>query len=172
MKNAAPMALFGDKRTYVYKKSAIGTSTHMGVDLASTQNAPVEAANNGIVVYTGYLGIYGNTVMIDHGVGIFSHYSHLNAIAVKVGQKVSKGDQIGASGATGLAGGDHLHFGMLVGHKFVNPIEWWDPHWIQDNVEKKLKGDFSNETPVEKQAAKPESKVQTKKHKKAGKKHR
>ena len=138
MKNGAPMALFGDKRTYVYKKNAIGNSVHMGVDLASTQNAPVEAGNNGIVVYTGYLGIYGNTVIIDHGLGIFTHYSHMNSIKVKPGQKVARGEVLGNTGMSGFAGGDHLHYGMLVASKFVNPIEWWDPHWIKDNVNKKL----------------------------------
>lgn len=138
MKDGAPMALFGDKRTYIYMKSAIGASTHMGVDLASTQNAPVEAANNGIVLYAGYLGIYGNMVILDHGLGISTHYAHMNSIKVKPGQVVKKGEIIGNTGMTGFAGGDHLHYGMMVGNKFVNPIEWWDPHWIKDNVEGKL----------------------------------
>lgn len=138
MKNSAPMALFGDKRTFVYRKKPIGNSIHLGVDLASTQNAPIEAANSGIVVHTGYMGIYGNMVIIDHGLGIFSQYSHLNSIEVKKGQKIAKGTVIGTTGVSGLAGGDHLHYGMLIGGKFVNPIEWWDPHWLKDNVEKKL----------------------------------
>lgn len=138
MKNASPAALFGDRRTYVYGKKTVGESTHFGVDLASTANAPVEAANNGIVTFTGTLGIYGNTIIIDHGLGIFSIYGHLSAISVKAGQPVKKGDGIGNTGATGLAGGDHLHFGMRVGGQFVNPVEWWDPHWIKDNVTDKL----------------------------------
>ena len=168
MKNAAPMAQFGDKRTYVYQGKAIGNSTHMGVDLASTQNAAIEAANNGIVVFTGYMGIYGYTVIVDHGVGIFSHYSHMNAISVKVGQKVAKGEVLGKSGMSGLAGGDHLHYGMVVDHKFVNPVEWWDPHWIKDNVEKKIAGDFTSSSPA---ASGPEEKsAPAKAHKKGGKK--
>jgi murein DD-endopeptidase MepM/ murein hydrolase activator NlpD len=142
MKNAAPMALFGDKRTYQYQGKSIGESTHMGVDLASTANAPVEAANNGIVAYTGYLGIYGNIVVIDHGLGFFSIYGHLNGIDVQSGQEVKKGHVIGHTGSTGLAGGDHLHFGLLIGGKFVNPQEWWDPHWIADNVSKKMAVSF------------------------------
>lgn len=139
MKNGAPMAMFGDQRTYMYANQAVGNSVHLGQDLASTANAPVEAANNGIVVFTGYLGIYGNTVIIDHGLGIMSLYGHLESIDTKAGQQVAKGDKIGATGMSGLAGGDHLHFSILVGQRFVNPIEWWDPHWLQDNVEKKLK---------------------------------
>lgn len=142
MKNAAPMALFGDKRTYLYQGKSIGESTHMGVDLASTANAPIEAANNGIVTYTGDLGIYGNTVVIDHGFGFCSIYAHLNRIEVKSGQEVKKGSVIGNSGSTGLAGGDHLHFGLLIGGQFVDPQEWWDPHWIADNVSKKMAVSF------------------------------
>jgi len=138
MKNASPMALFGDRRTYLYGNKTIGESTHFGVDLASTANAPVEASNNGIVTFTGTLGIYGNTIIMDHGFGIFSIYGHLSVIKVKSGQPVKKGEVIGNSGATGLAGGDHLHFGMLAGGQFVNPLEWWDPHWLKDNVADKL----------------------------------
>jgi len=138
MKNASPMAMFGDKRTYVYGKQVVGESTHFGVDLASLANAPVEAINHGIVKYTGNIGIYGNMVLLDHGLGIFSVYGHLSAINAKTGQRVAKGEVIGNTGMTGLAGGDHLHLGMVVGGRFVNPIEWWDEHWIRDNVTKKL----------------------------------
>lgn len=138
MKDAAPMALFGDKRKYLYQGKVIGESIHMGIDLASTTNAPVEAANHGMVAYAGYLGIYGNFVMIDHGFGFFTLYGHLNSIDVKKGQEVKKGDIIAHTGSSGLAGGDHLHFGMFIGGQFVNPTEWWDPHWIADNVTKKM----------------------------------
>ena len=138
MKNAAPMALFGDKRKYLYHGTVVGESIHTGVDLASTTNAPVEAANHGIVTYAGYLGIYGNFVIIDHGFGFFTVYGHFNSIDVKKGQEVRKGDIIGHTGSSGLAGGDHLHFGMLIGGQFVNPQEWWDAHWIEDNVTKKM----------------------------------
>jgi len=142
MKDAAPMALFGDKRKYLYQGKVIGESIHMGIDLASTTNAPVEAANNGIVAYAGYLGIYGNFVMIDHGFGFFTLYGHLSSIDVKKGQEVKKGDIIAHTGSSGLAGGDHLHFGMFLGGQFVNPQEWWDPHWIADNVTKKMAVSF------------------------------
>lgn len=138
MKNAAPMALFGDKRKYQYQGKVIGESIHTGVDLASTTNAPVEAANHGIVAYAGYLGIYGNFVIIDHGYGFFTLYGHMNSIDVKKGQEVRKSDVIGHTGSSGLAGGDHLHFGMLIAGQFVNPQEWWDAHWIADNVTKKM----------------------------------
>jgi len=138
MKNASPMALFGDRRTWLYGGKIIGESFHEGVDLASLEHAPIEAANDGIVVFAGPLGIYGNAIMIDHGFGLFTLYGHQSMLNVKVGQAVRKGNVIGQSGTTGLAGGDHLHFGILVGGQFVNPQEWWDPHWIADNVTKKI----------------------------------
>ncbi|MFZ3115758.1 MAG: M23 family metallopeptidase [Syntrophales bacterium] len=138
MKDAAPMAQFADKRTYFYQNKSVGESVHYGVDLASLANAPVEASNHGIVKFTGSLGIYGNAILIDHGQGIFSIYGHLSQIKARLNQHVKKGEIIGNSGLTGLAGGDHLHFGMIAGGRFVNPVEWWDPHWIQDNVTKKL----------------------------------
>jgi murein DD-endopeptidase MepM/ murein hydrolase activator NlpD len=142
MKNAAPMAQYGDKRSYMYEGKVVGESTHLGVDLASTAHSPIEAANSGVVVYTGYLGIYGNVVIIDHGLGLFSLYAHLDAIQAKNGQEVKKGEAIGQSGTSGLAGGDHLHFSIIVGGQFVNPQEWWDPHWIADNVTKKMDVSF------------------------------
>ena len=138
MNNAAPMALFGDQRTYMYDGKSLGNSIHLGIDLASTVHAPIEAANNGMVVFAGPLGIYGNAVMIDHGMGLLSLYGHLSAIETTVGKTVRKSEKIGLSGATGLAGGDHLHFSILVNGQFVNPQEWWDPHWIEDNVMKKM----------------------------------
>jgi murein DD-endopeptidase MepM/ murein hydrolase activator NlpD len=138
MKNAAPMALFGERRIWLYDGKAIGESLHEGVDLASLEHAPIEAANHGIVVFAGPLGIYGNTVIIDHGFGLFTLYGHLSMINMKAGQAVRKEEVIGNSGMTGLAGGDHIHFSILVGGQFVNPVEWWDPHWIADNVTGKI----------------------------------
>lgn len=134
MKNAKPMALFGDKRSSIYGRKVIGESVHMGVDLASNAHAIIEASNKGIVAFTGALGIYGNTVIIDHGLGLFSLYAHLSSIDTTVGKQVEKGEKIGISGTSGLAGGDHLHFSIIVGGQFVNPQEWWDPHWIKDNI--------------------------------------
>lgn len=138
MKNSAPKALFGDERTYEYQGAPLGNSIHLGVDLASTAQSPIEAANAGTVLFADFLGIYGNCVIIDHGQGIASLYAHLSSMAVKPGDQVTAGQVVGNSGATGFAGGDHLHFSILVGGVFVDPKEWWDPHWIRDNVEKKL----------------------------------
>jgi murein DD-endopeptidase MepM/ murein hydrolase activator NlpD len=134
MKNAANMALFGDKRTYIFKGNDVGKSIHKGIDLASVRHAPIQAANSGKIIFAGEIGIYGNTVIIDHGQGLSSLYAHLSSMNVKEGQDVVRGDIIGRSGKTGFAGGDHLHFSMLAGGIFVNPIEWWDTHWIRDNI--------------------------------------
>src|SRR5207302_10789275 len=93
----------------------------------------------GKILNASWLGIYGNCIIIDHGMGIASLYGHLSSFAAKVGDTVTKGQTIGRTGMTGLAGGDHLHFTMLVSGHPVNPVEWWDPHWIQDRVERKLR---------------------------------
>jgi hypothetical protein len=138
LKNAANMAGFGDRRLYYYKGKKVDKQVHMGVDLASLANSEVPAANNGRVIFADHLGIYGIAVVLDHGQGLSSVYSHLSKMSVDPGQEVMKGDIIGITGQTGLAGGDHLHFGVMVSGVFVNAIEWWDSHWIQDNISRKL----------------------------------
>ena len=132
--NSARKAGFADYRQYTYNGRVIDHQVHQGVDLASVAHSPIPAANSGKVVFAGNLGIYGKTVMIDHGFGLFSMYSHMSSLTVAYGQMVSKGGIIGRTGSTGLAGGDHLHFGMLVHNTFVNPIEWWDGAWIKNNI--------------------------------------
>ena len=138
LKNAATMARFGDQRSYFYKEMKVDEQVHLGVDLASLAHSPVQAANNGRVIFAERNGIYGLTVALDHGQGLVSIYGHLSSIGVKQNQDVKKGDIIGLTGQTGLAGGDHLHFSIMVNGIFVNPIEWWDDHWIKDNITRKL----------------------------------
>jgi murein DD-endopeptidase MepM/ murein hydrolase activator NlpD len=135
---SANRAGYADFRKYLYKGKTIDEQTHLGIDLASLQQSPIPAANHGKVVHADTIGIYGRTVIIDHGFGLYSLYAHLSNIDVTLGQMVSKGDIIGKTGKTGLAGGDHLHFSMLVHHTFVNPIEWWDAGWIKNNILIKL----------------------------------
>ena len=120
---------------------------HLGFDLAVTSRIPVLAANDGVVLHASWLGIYGNCVIIDHGLGVQSLYGHLSSFDVKVGDAVSKGKPIGRSGMTGLAAGDHVHFTMLLNGRPVNPVEWWDSHWMQDRVERKLREATSPTTP-------------------------
>ncbi len=139
MVNSAVEAGFADDRTYVYQGKAVDQQVHLGFDLASTQNAPVQAANRGTVVYAGFLGIYGNCVIIDHGLGLQSLYAHLSSIAVQEGQTVEMNAELGRSGQTGLAGGDHLHFTMLLHGEAVSPVDWWSAQWIEDRVMRKLR---------------------------------
>jgi len=136
--NSAPQAGFADHRAYNYQGRTIDRQVHLGVDLASTAHSPVPAANRGKVAFVGDVGIYGRTVIIDHGFGVFSMYSHLSGADVHGGEEVQRGKIIGQTGLTGLAGGDHLHFGMMIQHAFVDPIEWWDAAWIKNNITDKI----------------------------------
>jgi murein DD-endopeptidase MepM/ murein hydrolase activator NlpD len=131
---------FADLRTYVYKGKKIDQQVHLGFDLATTQHGPVLAANDGKVIWAAPLGIYGNCIVLDHGLGLQSIYGHLSEITVKEGETVNRGQQMGKSGSTGLAGGDHLHYSMQVDGVQVNPVEWWDDHWINDHIRSRLKG--------------------------------
>jgi murein DD-endopeptidase MepM/ murein hydrolase activator NlpD len=117
----------------------VDQQVHLGFDLATTANAPVTSANDGKVIHAQPLGIYGNCIVLDHGLGIQSLYAHLSSFEVREGDSVRKGQTLGRSGQTGLAAGDHLHFSMLVNGQFVNATEWWDAHWIEDRVTRKLR---------------------------------
>lgn len=128
------MSSFADRRTYTYEGREVDRQDHLGFDLASTRQALVPASNGGTVVLARFFGIYGRTVVIDHGYGLMSLYAHLSSISVERGQPISRGDAVGRTGATGLAGGDHLHFSILLHGLPVNPLEWWDPRWIERQI--------------------------------------
>ncbi len=132
--NSKRMSGFGVKRSYFYEGKKIDEQTHLGIDLASIARAKIVASNYGRVVFAGFLGIYGKSVIIDHGFGLFTLYGHLSSVMVKKGDYVKKGEIIGYSGQTGLAGGDHLHFAVLISGIPANPIEWWDISWIKNNI--------------------------------------
>ncbi|HEY1235206.1 MAG TPA: M23 family metallopeptidase [Candidatus Binatia bacterium] len=140
LSNSKVEANFADARTYVYKDEAIDSAYHLGYDLSVTKHYPAEAANSGRVAFVGDLGIYGNTVIIDHGLALYTLYGHLSSIDVKVGDQVKQRQFIGKTGETGLAVGDHLHFGVYLHGLAVLPVEWWDQKWINDNVQPKLAG--------------------------------
>ena len=134
----SPKAGFADHRTYFYQDKEIDRQVHLGVDIASTERIGVQAANTGKVVFADYLGIYGNMVILDHGQGVFSLYSHLSQINVAVGDTLEKGKILGQTGTSGMAGGDHLHFSMLINGVFTMPKEWWDEHWLDVTIESPL----------------------------------
>jgi hypothetical protein len=131
-------AVFADLRNYVYHGKRVDQQVHLGFDLSDVQNAPVNAANDGRVVWASDLGIYGNCVVLDHGYSLQSIYGHMRQIDVKVGDVVRKGEKIGIVGQTGLAGGVHVHFSMQIDGVQTNPREWWDEHWIKDRILSKL----------------------------------
>ena len=137
--NSSVESAFADHRTYVYKGKEVDQQIHLGFDLASFAGTRIVSANRGKVLFADELGIYGNCVIVDHGMGVQSLYAHLSSIDVKTGDMVEKEATLGRSGMTGLAGGDHLHFTMLVNGKMVNPVEWWDAHWIEDRILRKLR---------------------------------
>jgi murein DD-endopeptidase MepM/ murein hydrolase activator NlpD len=130
-----PMARYGDKRTYIFEGKTIDHQVHLGEDLASLERSPVPATTTGVAAWAEPLGIYGQTVILDHGLGVFSMYGHLSQIEVKKGDRVERGKSVGRTGATGLAGGDHLHYSVLLQGEFVDPREWWDPHWHKDQMQ-------------------------------------
>jgi murein DD-endopeptidase MepM/ murein hydrolase activator NlpD len=130
---------FADVRSYIYKGKKVDQQVHLGFDLAVTAHTPVLASNDGKVVWAAPLGIYGNCIVVDHGYGLQSIYGHLSSIAVREGDMVKRGQEMGKSGSTGLAGGDHLHYSMQVEGVEVNPVEWWDAHWIKDHIQDRLK---------------------------------
>ena len=122
----------------MFEGKQVDTQDHLGFDLASLERAPVQAGNSGKVVLARYFGIFGNAVVIDHGFGLQTLYAHLSTISAKEGDEVARGTEVGRTGATGLAGGDHLHFTTVLHGLPVNPIEWWDAHWIRDRLKLKL----------------------------------
>jgi hypothetical protein len=131
-------ASFADVRNYIYQGKKIDQQVHLGYDLAVTQHVGVEASNDGRVVYAAPLGIYGNCIVVDHGYGLQTIYGHMSQIDVHEGDMVKRGQVMGKSGQTGMAGGDHIHFAMQLDGVQIDPKEWWDPHWIQDHIAKRV----------------------------------
>ena len=138
LRNSKVTSRFAERRDYVVGGVKNSEATHYGYDLASTQAAPITATADGRVLFAGELGIYGNCVLIDHGLGVTSLYGHLSRVDVAAGDRVTQGQTLGLSGSTGLAGGDHLHFAILVGTTYVDPLEWWDARWVETHVDSRV----------------------------------
>ena len=116
--------VFGTTRSYNGGPAAVH---HSGTDFAADEGSPVIAAAAGRVAYAGMLTTRGNSVIIDHGAGVFTAYHHLSRIDVGAGQYVAQGEQIGLVGMTGLATGPHLHWELVVGGINVDPVAWTKP---------------------------------------------
>jgi murein DD-endopeptidase MepM/ murein hydrolase activator NlpD len=162
LSNSKVEANFADFRTYTYNGEPADSAYHLGYDLSVTKNYPVEAANAGKIAFAAPLGIYGNAVIIDHGLGLFTLYGHMSAIDVKVGDAVTKRQALGKTGETGLAAGDHLHFGIYLDGLPVLPVEWWDQKWIDDNITPKLAGNSGQEIAEAQQHVKAKGKAKVK----------
>ncbi len=141
LRNGQKVASYGDERHYYYgdKENEVSQSYHVGYDLASTKMATIKTSNPGKVVFANENGIYGNMPMIDHGLGLYSLYGHCSQLLVNEGDEVKTGDAIAKTGVSGLALGDHLHFGLLVQGIEVRPVEWFDQEWIRKNVDNVFK---------------------------------
>jgi len=141
LRNGKRVASFGDHRYYYYgsKDNIVSESYHVGYDLASNSMADIKASNPGKVVFADDNGIYGNMPLIDHGLGLYTLYGHCSQLLVNEGDEVHKGQTIAKTGMTGLALGDHLHFGMLVQGIEVRPVEWFDQSWITKFIDKPFK---------------------------------
>lgn len=102
---------------------------HSGIDLAARQGTPIYATGDGVVRKAGRnvqgLGGYGVVAVIDHGFGFQTLYAHMQSVAVKPGQKVSRGQQIGTVGSTGMSSGSHLHYEVILGGKKVDPVYYF-----------------------------------------------
>jgi murein DD-endopeptidase MepM/ murein hydrolase activator NlpD len=138
LSNSQVEASFADHRIYKYRGKEVDRQDHLGYDLATVARAPASASNDGIVMMAQFFGIYGNTIVLDHGYGLLSLYGHLSAFGVKEDERVKRAQTIAQSGETGLAAGDHLHFSMILQGTQVDAREWWDPHWIHDRIQVKL----------------------------------
>jgi len=136
--NAATFAQYGERRHYFYGENKIDEAWHLGMDWASVKRADVQVSNPGKVIFKGYLGIYGDTAIIDHGLGLGTLYAHTSSINVEVNDEVKAGQHIANTGSTGAVFGDHLHFGVLVQGIEVNPNEWLDYTWMKTNVTKTI----------------------------------
>ncbi len=134
LKNAAAVASFGDHRYYYYKGNLISESYHLGLDLASTAGAKIKTQNRGKVVFADLNGIYGNNLIIYHGLGVYSLYGHCSSFLTATGEIVKPNQVIAKTGTTGLALGDHLHFGILLQGVEVRPEEWMDKKWMKESI--------------------------------------
>ncbi len=131
----APKAQFAEHRTYMLDNQEIDQQTHYGIDIAGLAKMPIKAANDGVVIFSENLGIYGNCVIVDHGGRVFTMYAHLSQMDVSPGERVAKEQIVGRSGNTGMAGGDHLHYAIYVSDIPVEPAEWFDQAWLQSRIE-------------------------------------
>lgn len=114
----APISEFGKRSIY----NGQPRSPHAGTDFAGAAGTPIKAPNAGVVVLAADLYYSGGTVILDHGLGLYSYFGHMSAIAVREGERVAAGDVVGKVGATGLVTGPHLHWSVRLAGSRVDPL--------------------------------------------------
>ena len=139
LRGSRTAAGFAERRTYMYEGTKIDEAWHLGMDWASVKKAPIKTSNAGKVIFNEYLGIYGNTIIIDHKMGLATLYAHTSSSSVEIGEEVTANQKIANTGSTGAVMGDHLHFGVLVQGIEVNPLQWMDKNWINVNITEIIK---------------------------------
>jgi murein DD-endopeptidase MepM/ murein hydrolase activator NlpD len=113
---------------YGYQRVVNGkpANRHTAIDIANKEGTPIVSSNHGKVALADTLYLTGNTVIIDHGLNLFSIYAHMSKMDVKPGQLVKRGQLIGKIGTTGFSTGPHLHYGMLIGNTYINPAPFFE----------------------------------------------
>lgn len=115
-------------RRVVNKKPA---NPHLAIDIANKEGTPVLASQDGKVVLADTMYLNGNMIILDHGLRVYSTYSHLSVVNVKPGEIVKRGQVIGKVGTTGFSTGPHLHYAMLIGNTFVNPNSFFTNRFME-----------------------------------------
>lgn len=139
LRGSKTVAGYGERRHYYLDGQKINEAWHLGIDWASIKKAPIKVSNDGEVVFKDYLGLYGNSIIVNHGMGLYTLYAHTSSQNVEVGQSVLANQTIARTGSTGAVFGDHLHFGIIVQGYEVDPIEWLDSFWIKTRITDILK---------------------------------
>ena len=114
---------------YGVKRYVNGSATperHGGVDIAAALGTPVQCPGDGVVEYAGFLQLSGNTIVLEHGGGLKSYFYHMDSLNVATGDRVEKGQLLGAVGTTGYSTGPHLHYEVKIGRESVSPWPLFD----------------------------------------------
>jgi hypothetical protein len=124
LEEAEIISSFGKKRTYYVGGKPVRVRHHRGIDYRAPRGTPVFSPSSGIVVLSAERISTGNTLVIDHGHGVFSLFFHLDSISVEEGARIAVGDRVAEAGSTGIAVGPHLHWGLWIDGTYVNPLDW------------------------------------------------
>ncbi len=140
--------VYGETKTFLHDGQTLGTLINNGFEFALPNGTDVYPQASGVVLYTGKMGIYGNVVIVDHGLGICTLYGYLSEILISPdGEMIDTKTVIGKSGNTGLTNSDRLYVAVLNQGYAVSPTEWWDRNWINNHIINKM-ADVKNDLGV------------------------